>query len=100
MADNGFENESDFDKLLQTSGKNVLIYAYEGQIPSRAKDLARMFSHTTISYMVDIAQHLEAENYFGIIEVPTFIVYRNGEEIKRVLGMDPAGLESLVKTLA
>ncbi|EME82407.1 uncharacterized protein MYCFIDRAFT_82325 [Pseudocercospora fijiensis CIRAD86] len=100
MAEDGFESESDFAKLLQTSGKNVLIYAYEGYIPPRAKDLAKMFSHTTISYMVDVAQHLEAEDYFGIIEVPTFIVYRNGEEIKRVLGMDPAGLESLLKILA
>ncbi|KXT03527.1 hypothetical protein AC578_1609 [Pseudocercospora eumusae] len=103
MADDGFEDESDFDKLLQTSGKKVLIYAYKGQIPSRAKECV---------HAIPCLKPLLLTGYEALPECsrtpryPTWSIllstlkHRNGEEIKRVVGMDPAGLESLVNTLA
>ncbi len=38
--------------------------------------------------------------YFGISQVPAAIVYKDGQQVKKVEGKDQAGMEEIAKLLA
>jgi thioredoxin-like negative regulator of GroEL len=38
--------------------------------------------------------------YFGIASVPAALLYKDGQQVKKVEGKDPAGMEEIAKLLA
>ena len=37
--------------------------------------------------------------YFGISQVPAAMLYKDGEQVKKVEGKDPAGMEAIASLL-
>ena len=38
-------------------------------------------------------------DYFGITQVPAALLYKDGEQVKKVEGKDPAGMEAIAAML-
>ncbi|KAL1590780.1 hypothetical protein WHR41_00581 [Cladosporium halotolerans] len=92
-------SREEFDKAIQEKGKYVFIYCYEGETSPQAEEYAKKFSSTTTSYKVDISQQENARKYFGISKAPSAIVYRDGKELKKTEGMDPAVMKEIMEML-
>ena len=43
---------------------------------------------------------ISEQEYFNVTQVPTAIVYKDGQEVKKVEGIDPAAMEEVAKILA
>lgn len=91
-------NEEEFDKLVKNSNKTVLVDFFatwcgpckmltpilEG-IQDEVKDNVDIFK-------VDIDECMDLAKSFGIMSVPTMIVFKGGEEVNRLVGLRPKNL--------
>ena len=57
-------------------------------------------SDTTKSYKVDVEKHEEANKYFSITQTPTFVIYKDGKEVKRIEGDEGPKMKELVEFLS
>ncbi|KAF2175385.1 hypothetical protein K469DRAFT_68384 [Zopfia rhizophila CBS 207.26] len=99
MAHKELNNKADFDAALATKDKFVFIYAYEGAIPPPAQENAKKFAATTDAYSLDVGKHQLAREHFKIEKVPTALVFKDGEEVKRVEQMNPEAMKSIEELL-
>ncbi len=45
-------------------------------------------------------KHEEAKEYFSIIQTPTFVIYKDGKEVKRIEGDEGPKMKELVEFLS
>ncbi|KAF2732785.1 hypothetical protein EJ04DRAFT_513649 [Polyplosphaeria fusca] len=78
--------KEEFEAALATKDRYVFIYAYEGEISPKAAENAKKYAATTDAYSVDVSKYPKAKASFKVEVTPTAIVFKNGEELKRVEG--------------
>jgi thioredoxin 1 len=64
------------------------------------KDLAREYEGRAIVAKVDADQNVEVASQLGIMGIPTLVLFKNGEEVDRIVGAVPrAALEEKLQAL-
>ncbi|KAF2094446.1 hypothetical protein NA57DRAFT_60489 [Rhizodiscina lignyota] len=100
MAHKDLTSKADFDAALATQGKYVLIYAYAGDVSPKAEEAAQKHAATTEAFKVDVDKYETAKAFFGITKTPTVVVYKDGKEVKKVEGMDEAGMSEIASIVS
>lgn len=81
-------SKEDFKAAAATPDKYAFIYVYENEIPEIAKEKfsanAGKYDSVAVPFVVDIAKSAEAKEHLKIEKVPTVLLYKDGEEVKRV----------------
>ncbi|KAJ9628635.1 hypothetical protein H2203_002537 [Taxawa tesnikishii (nom. ined.)] len=100
MAHKDLKSKADMEAALQTTGKYVLIYFYEGHVNPKADEMSQQFADTTDAYRVNI-QDLpqQALDRFKVTQVPTIIIFKDGGEAKRVDGVTPEKMKDVAAML-
>lgn len=61
---------------------------------------AQKYAATTDAYSVNVGTNELPKQHFKIEKVPTAIVYKNGEEVKRVDEMNAENMKGIAELLA
>ena len=95
-------NESNFETAVKGSGKPVLVDFFATwcgpckMLGPVLEELAGEMVGQADFYKLDIDEAPDIANRFGVMSVPTLILFQDGQEIKRTLGFQP---KSKLKTL-
>ncbi|KAH9828314.1 Thioredoxin [Teratosphaeria destructans] len=93
-------SREDFDNAIKSNpGKHVFIMAYEGTAPADADEHAAKHSDKVASYKFDLNKAPQAKNVHGIEKTPSALIYKDGQLVKKVDGMDPTELQEVGKML-
>lgn len=90
--------EQDFDSLVKNSKKTVLVDFFAtwcGPCKMLAPVLETIqdeVGENVDIFKADIDECMELAKSFGIMSVPTMIVFKNGEETNRLVGLRPKNL--------
>ena len=60
---------------------------------------ADKFAETAASYKVDVSKHPMAKENLKVTTTPTILVYKDGNQLKKVEGLDEAKMEEVKKIL-
>ena len=98
------ETEDEFDELLAGAGAKLVVVDFTAswcgpcqRIAPRYAELAEELADDALLVKVDVDENAELAARMGVQVLPTFIVLRDGEEVAKMSGADPAKLEALVK---
>ncbi|KAK5166433.1 uncharacterized protein LTR77_007976 [Saxophila tyrrhenica] len=92
-------SKADFDKALETQGRYVLIHAYSGSVLDKAEEFAAKYKSNCDAYAVDTSEEPKVMEYFGITQTPAALLYKDGQQVKKVEGRGSGieDIESLLK---
>ncbi|KAF2661510.1 hypothetical protein K491DRAFT_687298 [Lophiostoma macrostomum CBS 122681] len=93
------ESTDDIHKAFETKDRNVFFFVHEGFIPPPAVENAKRFTDTTDAYSLNVSKLPSAKEHLKIEKLPTAIVFRNGEEVKRVDEMNPQAMKGIEDVL-
>ncbi len=103
MSDTPLElNQSNFDKTVNESKIPVLVDFYATWcMPCKmmapvVADLARKYAGRLIVGKVDVDRNPKLAVRYQIMSVPTFMIFKNGKPVERILGAVGSRLEELV----
>lgn len=91
-------NEKDFEELVTNSKKTVLVDFFAtwcgpckmlAPVLEGVQDEVGDRAHI---YKVDIDECMDLAKSFGIMSVPTMIVFKDGQEVNRLVGLRPKNL--------
>ncbi len=91
-------NEKEFEELVKNSQKTVLVDFFAtwcGPCKMLAPVLEGVQDEVGDSaqiYKVDIDECMDLAKSFGIMSVPTMIVFKDGQEVNRLVGLRPKNL--------
>ena len=98
------ETEDEFDALLAGAGAKLVVVDFTAswcgpcqRIAPKYAELAEAYADDALLVKVDVDENAELAARMGVQVLPTFIVLRDGEEVAKMSGADPAKLEALVK---
>ena len=98
------ETEDEFDELLAGAGAKLVVVDFTAswcgpcqRIAPKYAELAEAYADDALLVKVDVDENAELAARMGVQVLPTFIVLRDGEEVAKMSGADPAKLEALVK---
>ena len=98
------ETEDEFDELLAGAGAKLVVVDFTAswcgpcqRIAPRYAELAEELADDALLVKVDVDENAELAARMGVQVLPTFVVLRDGEEVAKMSGADPAKLEALVK---
>ena len=98
------ETEDEFDALLADAGAKLVVVDFTAswcgpcqRIAPKYAELAEAYADDALLVKVDVDENAELAARMGVQVLPTFIVLRDGEEVAKMSGADPAKLEALVK---
>lgn len=98
------ETEDEFDELLADAGAKLVVVDFTAswcgpcqRIAPKYAELAEEYADDALLVKVDVDENAELAARMGVQVLPTFIVLRDGEEVAKMSGADPAKLEALVK---
>jgi thioredoxin 1 len=104
MADAPLElNQSNFDKTINESPLPVLVDFYATWcMPCKmmapvVADLARKYSGKILVGKVDVDRNPKLAVRYQIMSVPTFMVFKNGKPVDRILGAVGSRLEEIIR---
>lgn len=99
-------SSSDFDEKVLKSDKPVVIDFYAEwcgpcQMAAPIIDkLSEEYSEKVLIGKIDVDEAQDIAQKYGVMSIPTMIVYKNGEEVDRKVGFPgEAGLRGLVESL-
>ena len=94
----------EFDALLAGAGAKLVVVDFTAswcgpcqRIAPKYAELAEEYADDALLVKVDVDENAELAARMGVQVLPTFIVLRDGEEVAKMSGADPAKLEALVK---
>ena len=94
--------QDQFDEVTRQPGKKVLVDFFATwcgpckMLGPVLEELAGEMEGQADFYKLDIDEAPDIANRFGVMSVPTLILFQDGQEIKRTLGFQP---KSKLKTL-
>ena len=98
------ETEDEFDALLADAGAKLVVVDFTAswcgpcqRIAPKYAELAEAYADDALLVKVDVDENAELAARMGVQVLPTFVVLRDGEEVAKMSGADPAKLEALVK---
>ena len=98
------ETEDEFDALLADAGAKLVVVDFTAswcgpcqRIAPKYAELAEAYADAALLVKVDVDENAELAARMGVQVLPTFVVLRDGEEVAKMSGADPAKLEALVK---
>ena len=98
------ETEDEFDELLAGAGAKLVVVDFTAswcgpcqRIAPKYAELAEQYADDALLVKVDVDENAELAARMGVQVLPTFVVLRDGEEVAKMSGADPAKLEALVK---
>lgn len=84
-------NSQDFEKRVLKNNKTVLVDFFAtwcGPCRMLSPILEQVASETDAEILkVDIDESMDLARRFGIMSVPTMILFKNGEEVNRMTGL-------------
>ncbi|MGC8936790.1 MAG: thioredoxin [Candidatus Methanomethylicaceae archaeon] len=97
-------NDQTFDSFVSTADKLVVVdfwASWCGPCMVMApifEQLAKKYEGKVIMAKVNVDENLEVPQRFGIYGIPTFVFFKNGKEVARVVGaVGASGLEAEIK---
>ncbi|KAK5112693.1 hypothetical protein LTR85_011204 [Meristemomyces frigidus] len=93
-------SKEEFAEAIQTKEKFVFVLAYEGEPPAGADERAKQFSDKVVAYKFDVSKAPKAKEAHGITAVPCALVFKDGKLVKKVDGMDQAGMKEVGQILS
>lgn len=101
FAVNAIASESELDTFINSSKVSIVDFGASWCGPCRAlKPLFEELSekHANLSFVyVDIDDHQELAADFEIQGVPTVMLYKDGQQLEKLVGFDPNKLTALVE---
>ena len=85
--------EGNFEQKVMKSEKPVLADFYSNQCPPCKQlspvldELSEEFGSDAVVAKIDVEKNMETASEYGIMAVPTIILFQNGEIIKKVAGV-------------
>ena len=99
-----FESIGDFNSFMKGEGSNkAIIIDFFAEWCGPCKGIAPFFNDLSEMYKtivfakVDVDKNEDIGDLFGVSSLPTFVLVKNGVEIKKVTGASRSGLEDLVR---
>jgi hypothetical protein len=92
--------QSAFNPILTHLGIHTAFQTHLHGTNTQSRN-AKKFAETTDAYSLDVGKYPVAKDHFKIEKTPTAIVYKNGEELKRVDGtqMSPEKMKEVEELL-
>ncbi len=96
-------NEQNFDEFVKNSKKTVLVDFFATwcgpckMLAPVLESIQEEVGENVDIFKVDIDESMDLAKSFGIMSVPTMIIFKGGEEVNRFVGLRPknAILEAL-----
>ncbi|MHA1506950.1 MAG: thioredoxin [Candidatus Asgardarchaeia archaeon] len=97
-------DKSNFDEIINKYDGPILVDFWANWCPPcRAmapvvEEIARDYAGKVIVGKVDVDENLELAARYGVMSIPTFIIFKGGKPVERVIGAVGRGpLESILK---
>lgn len=78
-----------FEEKVLKNDKKVLVDFYAewcGPCKKQAPIIDELASEGKNVYKLDVDQYNEISSKYGILSIPTLVIFKNGEEVKRLMG--------------
>lgn len=84
-------NKDNFEEIIVKNENVVVDFWAEWCIPCKMvapifQNLAKKYEGKIIFAKVNIDQNLEIAEKFGILSIPTFLIFKNGEKVGEIVG--------------
>jgi len=88
IADKGTFTE----KIINGKGLQIVRFCAEWSGPCQMmgpiyKEMFRMYSNAASFYRIDIGEAPSLKKQFGVVELPTILFYKNGEQVDFAIGL-------------
>lgn len=101
------ESEADFDEQLKNAGDKIVLVDFFATwcgpcktIAPHLKTLAEKYQSQVVVLKVDVDELYDfAAIRYDVNSMPTFIFFKNGENVKRFSGADSQKIEDTIKSL-
>nr|AVA17404.1 putative Per a allergen [Periplaneta americana] len=97
---------SEFDQVLSSSGDSLIVVDFFATWCGPCKMIAPLLDKFSAEYSqvkflkVDVDQLGDIAQKYSISSMPTLVFIKNGEEVTRVIGANPAAIKSAIAKLA
>lgn len=97
---------SEFDQVLSSSGDSLIVVDFFATWCGPCKMIAPLLDKFSNEYnqvkflKVDVDQLGDIAQKYSISSMPTLVFIKNGQEVERVIGANPAAIKSTIAKLA
>lgn len=97
---------SEFDQIVSSSGDSLIVVDFFATWCGPCKMISPLLDKFSNEYSqvkflkVDVDQLGDIAQKYSISSMPTLVFIKNGEEVERVIGANPAAIKSTISKLA
>lgn len=97
---------SEFDQVLSSSGDSLIVVDFFATWCGPCKMIAPLLDKFSNEYnqvkfsKIDVDQLGDIAQKYSISSMPTLVFIKNGQEVERVIGANPAAIKSTIAKLA
>ncbi|EMG49201.1 TRX2 Thioredoxin-2 [Candida maltosa Xu316] len=97
---------SEFNSVLESSGDSLIVVDFFATWCGPCKMIAPLLDKFSTEYSqvkflkVDVDQLGDIAQKYSITSMPTLVFIKNGQEIERVIGANPAAIKGTISKLA
>ena len=97
---------SEFDQVLSSSGDSLIVVDFFATWCGPCKMIALLLDKFSNEYnqvkflKIDVDQLGDIAQKYSISSMPTLVFIKNGQEVERVIGANPAAIKSTIAKLA
>ncbi len=90
-------DDSNFDQMVLQAGKPVLVDLWAPwckpclMVAPIVDELAEEYSGKIDFVKVDVDQNPKTASRYGIMSIPTLLIFKNGEPVSHIVGLRPKG---------